>query len=376
MICRCRCCTVYEFIDLTSHLSGPYCTWLLGTLGADVIKVERPDGDPARSVRPHVNGESLYFGSINRNKRSIILDLKVPTDADVLRELITKADVLVENMMPGALARLGFSDDTISQLNSRLIYASISGFGQTGPLSARPAFDIIVQAMSGMISITGPKEGLPVRVGVSIGDLGAALFATIDIVAALFARERGTARRRLDISMLACQLALLENAIARYLNTGHVPQPLGTRHPSIAPFQAFATSDGLVGVAAGGGGLWKALCEAIDAPHLIAVNNAEARLRNHGELEPILADILRGRTTTEWVKRLSHAGVPVGPVNTIGVAMAEPHLKARQMVSHVKYPGNNGLDFVACPIGERYQDRPAPHLGAQSDEIRTIALGS
>ncbi|MGE3698066.1 MAG: CaiB/BaiF CoA transferase family protein [Hyphomicrobiaceae bacterium] len=365
-------------IDLTSHLSGPYCTWLLGTLGADVIKVERPEGDPARSVGPHVEGESLYFCSINRNKRSITLDLKVPKDADVLRGLIAKADVLVENMKPGALARLGFSDEAISQLNPGLIYASISGFGQTGPLSARPAFDIIVQAMSGMISITGPKEGSPVRVGASIGDIGAALFATIDIVAALFARERNTGRRRLDISMLDCQLALLENAIARYLNTGQVPRPLGTRDPSIVPFQAFATSDGLVAVAAEGNGMWKALCEAIDAPHLIVdprFDNAEARLANHGQLEPILADILRGRITAEWVECLSRAGIPVGPVNTIGGAMAEPQVKERRMVSHLRDAGNNGLDFVACPIGERRQDRPAPQLGAQSDEIRAMALG-
>ena len=361
-------------IDLTNHLAGPYCTWLLGGLGADVIKIERPGGDPARAIGPHVDGESLYFASLNRNKRSIVLDLKAPADRDTFQRLVRRADVLVENLRPGVLARLGFDDATLDRLNPDLIRASITGFGQDGPLAGRPAFDIIAQGMGGLMSVTGPEGGDPVRAGLSIGDLGAALFATIDILAALLARQRGAPARRVDVAMLDCQLALLENAVARTLNAGETPRPLGTRHPSVAPFQAFATADGMIVVAADGEAAWARLCRLPGFEDLAADDRfatGAGRVANHGDLEARLTAVFRTRPRADWLAALEAADIACGPVNDVAEALAQPQVAARRMISEVARPDGGVFRFAAAPIGGRpaTAERPAPALGEHSAEI-------
>jgi len=361
-------------IDVTSHLAGPYCTWLLGRLGADVIKVERLGGDPAREIGPHVDGESLYFASLNRNKRSIVLDLKASADNDRFQRLIKGADVLVENLRPGVLARLGFDEAALTALNPGLVHASISGFGQDGPLAARPAFDVIAQGMGGLMSMTGPEGGDPVRAGMSIGDIGAALFATIDVLAALLARERGAEARRVDVAMLDCQVALLENAVARTLNAGESPRPLGTRHPSVAPFQAFATADGMMVVAADGEAAWARLC-GIPGFEGLADDDRFAtgagRVANHGDLEERLNAIFLTRPRAEWLAELEAADIACGPVNTVAEALAQPQVAARQMISEVTREDGTTLRFAAAPIGGRpaTAERQAPALGEHTAEI-------
>ena len=362
-------------VDVTTQLSGPYCTWLLSALGADVVKVERPEGDAARAVGPFIGDESLYFSSINRAKRSVVLDLRSEEGAAHLAALIRTSDVLVENLRPGALARLGFTAERIAELNPRLVFASISGFGQDGPLSPRPAYDVIVQAMSGLMSITGPEGGEPVRVGVSIGDIAAGLFAALDIVANLFARDRdgdgGVAR--VDISMLDCQLALMENAIARCLNTEQVPGPLGTRHPSSAPFQAFPTSDGTIAIAVGNDATWARMCRAIGRDELVddeRFAGSMPRLVNHAALEAVLVAHLRTRSTSAWLEALEAADVPCGPVNSLPEALASDQVAARRMI--VDTPGWDGAPrrFVAAPVGGRDGGRgPAPRLGEHTAAV-------
>ena len=338
-------------IDLTSHLAGPYCTWLLGRLGADVVKVERPGGDPARDIGPHVDGESLYFASLNRNKRSIVLDLKTPADRDMFQHLVRGADVLVENLRPGALARLGFDDAALAKLNAGLVHASISGFGQDGPLAARPAFDVIAQGMGGLMSVTGPEGGDPVRVGISIGDLGAALFATIDVLAALLARERGAEAHRVDVAMLDCQLALLENAVARTLNAGETPRPLGTRHPSVAPFQAFAAADGMMVIAADGDAAWARLCRVRGFEGLAndgRFATGAGRVASHGDLEAQLTAIFLTRPRDDWLAELEAADIACGPVNNVAEALTQPQVAARRMVSEVARNDGSVLRFAAA----------------------------
>ena len=361
-------------IDVTSHLAGPYCTWLLAELGADVIKVERPGGDPSRAVGPFSDGESLYFSSVNRAKRSLVLDLRSTEGAEIFARLLQSADVFVENLRPGAFARLGFPPERIAALNSRLIYASITGFGQDGPLRNRPAFDIVVQAMSGMMSITGPEGGTPVRVGVSIGDIAAGLFATIDILAALLARKRAAGPRRIDIAMFDCQLALMENAVSRCLNAGEIPTRLGGRHPSIVPFQTFPTADGTIVVAADGNAAWTRLCRAIELEHLADEErfaSADARVIHHVELQALLAAQFRRRPSAEWLEVLIAADVASAPLNTVPEALASPQVAARRMLSEVSRLRGGPLRFISAPIGQRGGEakRGPPRLGEHTDEI-------
>jgi CoA:oxalate CoA-transferase len=360
-------------VDLTAQLSGPYCTWLLAALGAEVIKVERPGGDPARATGPFIAEESLYFSSVNRGKRSVVLDLRSQDGAAHLAALIRTSDVLVENMRPGALARLGFPAERIAELNPRLVYASISGFGQDGPLSGRPAFDVVVQAMSGLMSITGPEGGEPVRVGVSIGDIAAGLFAALDIVARLFARDRDGGSARVDISMLDCQLALMENAIARCLNTGELPGPIGTRHPSVAPFQAFPTSDGTIVVAVDNDACWARMCHAIGLGELLEDERfarAERRLLNHAALERVLASHFRTRPSAAWLDALTAVDVPCGPLNRLPEALASEQVAARRMLVDVDGWDGARRRFVAAPVGRRdVREAPAPRLGEHTAEI-------
>ena len=361
-------------VDVTHMLAGPYCTWILGALGADVIKVEMPGrGDFTRRIAPFSHGESLYFLSVNRNKRSIALDLKSPDGKKVFRRLAAKADIVVENNRAGVMTRLGLDYTALSEINSRLIFASISGFGQTGPYHDRPAFDAVVQAMSGMMSITGEPDRSPSRVGASIGDMGASLFGAVGILAALQERSRTGRGSMVDVSMLDSQVALLENAMARYLNTGEVAQRIGSRHPLVTPFQAFATADAPLVICCDTEAQWQALCRTIGRPDFITDSrfvDGNARTRNHAALEPLLLAAFTTRMRSEWLKLLEEADVPCGPVNSIADIAADPQIAARQMVVQV------GTDkFAALPIrsesGAAPRETPAPALGQHTDAILT-----
>ncbi|MEE9247574.1 MAG: CaiB/BaiF CoA-transferase family protein, partial [Dehalococcoidia bacterium] len=259
-------------LDLTRVLAGPYATMVLCDLGAEVIKVERPEGgDMARGTGPFIDGESSYFLSLNRGKKSVVLDLKDEQGKGLFLELVKKCDVLVENFVPGVMDRLGVGYGVVKEHNPRIIYAAVSGFGQTGPYTRRPALDIIVQGMGGMISITGEPGGPPIRPGASLGDIAAGLFTAVGILAALHERERSGQGQMLDVAMLDCQLALLENAFARYFATGQAPGPIGTRHPVTTPFQVYETSDGRITVAFVGGAKdqWPLFCALLDRVDLI-----------------------------------------------------------------------------------------------------------
>ena len=280
-------------IDLTTALSGPFCTWMLASLGADVIKIESPEGDSARTAPPFEDDISLYFASLNRNKRSIVLDLKSRRDKATLHKLLSTADVFVENMRPGVRNRLGCSDEELKRTNPRLVCASISGYGQTGSMSKRPAYDIAVQALSGMMSINGPMGGPATRIGFSIGDIAASLFATIGILERLYQRDARQCAEtdHLDVSMLACQWACLENAFARYLNAGIVAGPIGSRHPSMTPFETYPSADRDFVIALGGAKDWPRFCAAIGLPRYDndpRFVGDEERLEHRDELDNIL----------------------------------------------------------------------------------------
>ncbi|MFN2278652.1 MAG: CaiB/BaiF CoA transferase family protein [Candidatus Promineifilaceae bacterium] len=370
-------------LDLTRVLVGPYTTMILADLGAEVIKVEFPGiGDDARHYPPHVNGESAYFMSLNRNKRSMTLNLKSEAGKLVFLDLVQKVDVLVENFRPGTMERLGLGYETLKEHNSGLIYAAASGFGQTGPYSGRPAYDGVVQAMGGIMSITGQPGGEPTRVGTSIGDIAAGLFAAVGILAAVIHRERTGEGQLVDVAMLDCQVALLENAIARYAAAGEIPGPIGNRHPSITPFEPFATSDGKLMVAAGNNVLWKKLCQALGSADLAEDPRFEtnsARTENYEALRPLIAEPMAGKTTAEWVEILEDAGVPNGPINTVDRVVADPQVLAREMIVDVEHPVSGLTKLPGIPIKMSATpgkiDRPAPLLGQHTLEILRELLG-
>ena len=370
-------------LDLPRVLVGPYTTMILADLGAEVIKVEFPGiGDDARHYPPHVNGESAYFMSLNRNKRSMTLNLKSEAGKLVFLDLVQKVDVLVENFRPGTMERLGIGYETLKEHNSGLIYAAASGFGQTGPYSGRPAYDGVVQAMGGIMSITGQPGGEPTRVGTSIGDIAAGLFAAVGILAAVIHRERTGEGQLVDVAMLDCQVALLENAIARYAAAGEIPGPIGNRHPSITPFEPFATSDGKLMVAAGNNVLWKKLCQALGSADLAEDPRFEtnsARTENYEVLRPLIAEPMAGKTTAEWVEILEDAGVPNGPINTVDRVVADPQVLAREMIVDVEHPVSGLTKLPGIPIKMSATpgkiDRPAPLLGQHTLEILRELLG-
>jgi CoA:oxalate CoA-transferase len=364
--------TGLRVLDLTHMLAGPYCTWLLGALGAAITKVEMPPaGDFTRSIAPFANGASIYFSSVNRNKRSITLNLKRPAGRAALLRLAERADVFVENNRPGVMARLGLDYPAIARRNPAIIYASISGFGQTGPYRHRPAFDTVVQAMSGMMSITGEEHGPPARVGASIGDIGASLFGAVGILAALADRAVIGRGARLDVAMLDTQVALLENALARYLNAGEHPRRLGSRHPLITPFQAFPTKDNPVVVCVDTEAQWQRFCVAIERSDLIAdarFADGNARSRHHAALEPELIAALVKRPRAEWLAVLEAAEIAAGPVNDIPAAAADPQLNARGMIRRL---GERA--FVQQPVRfSSYPDlpeQPPPRLGEHTEAV-------
>ena len=366
-----------RILDLTRVLAGPYASMVLADLGAEVIKVELPSsGDESRGFGPFQNGESAYFTSVNRGKKSVTIDLRQGRGRDLALGLAETCDVLVENFRPGSMDRFGLGYETVHAKYPQLVYASISGFGQTGPYAQRPAYDVLIQAMGGLASITGEPNSPPVRVGSSIADLSAALFGAVGILAALQRASRTGEGQQIDISMLDCQVALLENALARYAVSGEVPQPLGSRHPAITPFQFFAVSDGHIVLAAGNDGLWRKLCTALDLLDLIEdsrfADNA-LRTENHAALEPLLAEVLADKTVAEWCEVLVQAGVPSGPLCDVGEVFNDEQIAAREMIVEIDHPiagrqamPNSPLKFSQTPIQLL---RPAPLLGQHTEEV-------
>ena len=340
-------------VDLTRVLAGPYCTMILADLGARVIKVERPvSGDDARQMGPFIDGQSAYFASINRGKSSIALDLSGHADRQLFERLLAGADVLVENFRPGVLARMGYDWPSLQARWPRLILASVSGFGQTGPYADRPAYDMVAQAMGGIMSITGHPGGEPARVGSSIGDLAAALFCAVGVVSALYERSRTGVARNVDVSMLDCQVALLENAIARYQANGVVPGPLGGRHPSIAPFALFSAGRGTrLVIAAGNDAIFARLCQALDLPFpdpRFATN--DLRCQHIESLTSVLEAALVSRPAAEWLAVLEAAQVPCSPVNDVAAVMADPQVAARHMVVSLADGSLPGLKVAGNPV--------------------------
>ncbi len=372
-------------LDLTWVLSGPFASMILADLGADVIKIERPlYGDVARTTGPYIGDWSTYFFSVNRGKKSICVDLKKREGRDVFLRLVEKADVVMENYTPGTMEKLGLSYETLSARNPRLIYAATSGFGQTGPDRDRPALDIIVQGMGGIMSITGEPGGPPVRPGISQGDITAGLYTAIGILAALQERERSGKGQVIDISMLDCQIAILENAFARYFATGEVPQPIGTRHPLATPFQAFATKDGWIVVALSWGveNQWELFSATIGRPELIddpRFDTPSLRTKHHADLEPVLNEALGQKTTAEWLCEFDAIGLPCGPLNDIPSAAEHPQVKAREMLVDVEHPNGFSLKIADTPVKLGRTpggiQGPPPALGEHTDEVLSRLLG-
>jgi formyl-CoA transferase len=373
-------------VDLTRVMVGPYCTMMLGDLGADVVKIEIPGrGDDTRHWGPpFVDTESVYYLSVNRNKRSIALDLKQDAAKEALWRLIDGADVLVENFSPGTLDRLGFGYEVVKARNPAIVYAAISGFGQSGPDSQRTAYDLIVQGTSGMMSITGHPGGPPTRLGVPIADIGGGMFAANAIVAALFDRERTGEGSYVDISMLGGQVAMLTYQAGLYLSTGAVPAQLGNAHPMIAPYDTFRTADGYVNIAVGNNALWERFCTALDLTSLLEddrfATNA-GRSTNRTDLYPVLERRLAELTTDEIVRRLDAASVPCGPIRNVAEAMDDGQTRAQDLIMAVEHPRLGPVQLAGAPYhfdGEAVRARIAPPLlGQHTREIlREAGLGT
>ena len=364
-------------VDLTRALAGPYCTMMLADLGARVVKVESPEGgDDTRGWGPpFYEGESAYFLSINRNKESLTLNLKDRRGRDLLLRLLRRADVLVENFRPGTMDRLGLGYAAVHEIAPRVVYCSISGFGQTGAYRERAAYDLIVQGMGGIMGITGEPDGSPMRVGVAIADICAGMFAAYGVLAALRVRERTGAGQWVDASMLDGQVAWMTYMAANYFATGENPPRIGSAHLNLVPYQPFRTRDGFVNVAVGSEGLWHKFCEAvglaISADPRFATN--ADRVANRAALLDLLAPLFAGHTTAEWVERLLRAGVPAGPIYRMSEVMEDPQVRHREMVVELEHPRAGRIRVNGVPL--KFSDTPGgvvsppPTLGEHSEAV-------
>lgn len=367
-------------VDLTQVMGGPFCTMQLGDLGADVIKVEPPAGDLSRSMGgaelTMPGDDNAPFFALNRNKRSIVLNLTQERDRGIFMALARTADVLVESFRPGVTKRLGVDYPTLAALNPRLVYASISGFGQTGPYADRPVFDLIAQGMSGIMSVTGDPDGTPVKCGVPIADLSVGLIATNGILAALIARGKTGRGQHIDTSLFESALAMCVWETTEYWASGEVPRAMGSAHRLSAPYQAFRTSDGYITLAALTSQQWQQLCATLERGALASdarFENNAARMANRAELTREIEGALAPRTTAHWVERMLAAGVPAGPIHDIAQVFADPHTHARHMIEDVEHPVAGRVHTLGFPL--KLSDTPLrvrrapPLLGEHSAEI-------
>ena len=371
-------------VDLSRILAGPYCTLLMAEMGARVIKVEPPrGGDDARAYGPFVNGKSTYFASVNRGKESIALDLKSDADRKIFEKLLEKADVVVENFRPGTMEKLGYGWETLHAKYPKLIYAAASGFGHSGPNSKDPAYDMVMQGQGGIMSITGNEGQPPSRVGMSIGDIGAGLYTAVAVNAAIVHRLKTGESTKVDIAMFDCQLALLENAIMRYTVEKEIPGPLGARHPTITPFEAFATSDGSMIIAAGNDSLFIKMCEALGRSDMAAdpaYKSNALRQKAQKKLKHEIESVLKTNTTDHWIAVVSKGGVPCGPINNVKQAIAHPQVAARNMLVEVPDGSRGTLTLPGNPLKmsafEDPKTRPAaPDLDSDRQAILSYIGG-
>jgi len=372
-------------LDLSRVLAGPYCTMILGDLGADVIKIEAPGrGDDTRHWGPPFadGGESAYFLCANRNKRSCTLNLKSERGLKILRGLIQQADILVENFRTGTLARWGLGEEQLQHLHPGLIYCTITGYGYTGPDKAKPGYDFVIQAQGGVMSITGPADGGPFKVGVAITDITAGLFACNAILAALYARERTGEGQRIDISLLDCQVAWLANVASNYLISGEIPRRYGNAHPNIVPYETFEASDGIFALGIGNDPQWRTLCGILHRDDWARderfATNA-ARVKHRERLIPLLQDCFRARSVAHWLSECEAAKISCAPVNSIDRVFADPQVQARGMRVQVPHPTAGSIEMVASPMkipnAPPVIRLPPPLLGQHTAEVLEQLLG-
>jgi len=350
-----------KVIDLTQALSGPFCTTMLADQGADIVKIEVPGiGDNSRAWGPpFVNGVSSYFLSVNRNKKSMTLNLKNEKGKEIFYNLIRNADVVVENFRPGVSTRLGIDYEQVLKVNPKIIYASISGFGQNGPYKKRPGYDQVIQGMSGIMSVTGEKDGAPVKVGLAITDIASGMFAAYGIAAALFKRQITGKGDYIDVSMLDCMVSWLTFQAGRYFAEGEVAEKMGSSHPLIVPYQAFKTKDIYINIAAGSDKLWQQMCDVLERPDwkeddIMRTN--DDRVKNRETVVPMIEEVLQAREGDQWLERLTEAGVPCGPINTIDRVLNDEQVLFREMVQDMTHPTVG--PFKQTGIQVKYKNEP------------------
>ncbi|HLC02984.1 MAG TPA: CoA transferase [Anaerolineales bacterium] len=372
-------------IDLTRILAGPYCTMLLGDLGADVIKIEIPGrGDDTRQWGPPFaeGGESAYYLAANRNKRSLTLNLKSVRGPQVLKELIRQGDVVVENFRAGTMEEWGLDYDALQELRPGLIYCTITGYGYDGPYRDRPGYDLIVQALGGLMSVTGPIEGEPTRAGVAIADLASGMFACSAVLAALFARERTGDGQRIDISLLDSQVALMSYVASNFLVSGEKPKRYGNAHPNIVPYEAFKARDGYLAFAAGNDRQWETFCNAVGRPEWVddeRFSTNPARNRNRTLLIGLLNELFQEREVAEWIALCDEIGLPAGPINDMQAVFNDPQVRARGLVQEVSHPTAGSVPVLASPLNVPTSPAgvrlPPPLLGQHTEEVLADVLG-
>jgi CoA:oxalate CoA-transferase len=369
-------------LDLTRAISGPYCTMLLADMGADVIKVEPPEGDFTRLLKPFVNGESVEFMTLNRNKRSIGINFKRAGARELYLDLVREADIVVENFRPGVVQRLGVDYETSRAVNPRVVYCSISGFGQTGPYRDRPAYDIVSLAIGGPMSLTGEPGGRPMVIGIPIGDLAAGVFAAFGILAAIQERHRTGAGQFVDLAMLDVQVSLLTYLGAWYLNTGEVPQPRGAGNPRLTPYGTMRARDGYFALAVWGEEFWVRLCRVLELDELVAdprFATNTVRSEHRPELMELIEQRLAMRDVADWLEVLEAAGVPCAPINTLDRTLNDPQVLARDMVVTTQHPRAGRVPVIGNPIklsGDTEPGfKPAPALGEHTDTLLKEVLG-
>lgn len=372
-----------KVLELSRTLAGPFCSMQLADMGAEVLKVEQPGiGDETRSyIPPAINGESTYFMSLNKNKKAITLNLKSEEGQQIVKQLVAEADVLIENFRNGTMEKFGLGYEVLKEINPRLVYCAVSGFGRTGPMKDEPAYDLLMQGFGGLMSVTGEAEGAPVKVGFSVVDLATGLYASLGVVLALFSRQTTGKGQYVESSLLDTVVSLSNYLGQSVLNTGNVPKRMGSAHPNLVPYQAFETKDGYVIIAVPNDGLWRKMCDALDLTHLkdhpkYAVN--VNRVAHREELVGILTEYTKEKESAEIIEKLKSAGVPSGPINDLSQLFAHPQLQSREMIQEVDHPTIGLLKMIGVPI--KLSETPgsvrkAPPLLGENNENVLADLG-